>query len=56
MAKVRAGHPLSQVLLVRGDARTGSPLVIADGYHRVCAAYHLDYNIAVPCRVVGLDG
>ena len=47
LAKVRDGVRLSPVLLVRGE-----PLWIADGYHRVCASYHLDENVEVPSRVV----
>jgi hypothetical protein len=27
------------------------PLQIADGYHRVCASYHLDENTDIPCRL-----
>ncbi|KOT94045.1 hypothetical protein ADK70_13185 [Streptomyces rimosus subsp. pseudoverticillatus] len=46
--KVKAGAKLSPVLLVRGI-----PLVIADGYHRVCAAYHLTEDLTVPCRITG---
>ncbi|MGD3111932.1 hypothetical protein [Streptomyces sp. YGL11-2] len=46
--KVKLGKKLSPVLLVRGI-----PLVIADGYHRVCAAYHLTEDLIVPCRIVG---
>jgi hypothetical protein len=29
-------------------------LTIADGYHRVCAGYHLADNTAIPCRLVDL--
>jgi hypothetical protein len=46
--KVHQGKRLSPVLLVRG-----TPLIIADGYHRVCAAYHLTEDLDVPCRLVG---
>ena len=46
--KVRAGTKLSPVLLAYG-----TPLWIADGYHRVCASYHLDEKAEVPCRMVG---
>ena len=52
--KVKAGNMLSPVLLVRGDASKGIPLVIADGYHRICASYHLDENADIPCRVADL--
>lgn len=46
--KVIDGHKLSPVLLVRGV-----PLIIADGYHRVCAAYNLTQDLVVPCRIAG---
>jgi hypothetical protein len=52
--KVKAGKPLSPVLLVRGDLRTDSRLQIADGYHRVCASYHVDENTDIPCRLGAL--
>jgi len=44
--KVKEGRKLSPVLLVRGE-----PMQIADGYHRVCASYHLDENADIPCRI-----
>ena len=53
-AKVKAGMALSPVLLVRGNITRGIPLQIADGYHRVCASYHLDEDTDIPCRIVGL--
>jgi hypothetical protein len=49
--KVKDGKQLSPVLLVRGTLGA-YPLVIADGYHRVCAAYHTDENAEVPCKLV----
>jgi hypothetical protein len=52
LAKVAKGKPLSPVLLVGGDLRSGRPAQIADGYHRVCASYHTDENTDVPCRLV----
>ncbi len=51
--KVRAGKPLSPVLIVRGDLTQGLPAQIADGYHRVCASWYLDENTEIPCRLVG---
>jgi hypothetical protein len=54
--KVAKGKALSPVLLVRGDARVPAPLVVADGYHRVCTAYHLDENSDVPCRLADFPG
>lgn len=52
LQKARDGHLLSPVLIVRGDLRRGAPLTIADGYHRVCASYHLDEDADIPCRIV----
>ena len=52
--KVRNGTPLSPVLLVRGNMYIQVPLTIADGYHRVCASYHLDENADIPCHLVDL--
>jgi hypothetical protein len=52
LKKVTKGTPLSPVLLVRGDLHTDRPLHIADGYHRVCASYHLDENTEIPCRLI----
>jgi hypothetical protein len=46
LKKVKAGSKLSPVLLVQGI-----PLWVADGYHRVCASYHLDEKTQVPCRI-----
>jgi hypothetical protein len=48
LAKVKAGRKLSPVLLLRGE-----PLQVADGYHRVCASYHVDENADIPCRITG---
>ncbi len=52
LAKVQRGKPLSPVLIVRGDLLTGVAAQIADGYHRICAGYHLDENTDIPCRIV----
>ena len=54
IAKVTAGTRLSPVLLVRGALTRGFPLQIADGYHRVCASYHLGENNDIPCRIAEL--
>jgi hypothetical protein len=50
--KVAQGMKLSPVLLVRGDYTQDVPLVIADGYHRVCSSYHLSENEQIPCRII----
>ncbi len=54
LEKVAEGKKLSPALLVRGRAAKDVPLVIADGYHRICASHHLDENADVSCRIVGL--
>ena len=50
--KITQGKELSPVLLVRGDLGLGRALQIADGYHRVCASYHVSENTEIPCRLV----
>jgi len=44
--RVKRGKKLSPVLLVE-DGR----LIIADGYHRVCAIYVLSEDLEIPCRL-----
>jgi hypothetical protein len=46
LQKVKKGKKLSPVLLVRDNK-----LIIADGYHRVCAIYYLSEDLQVPCRI-----
>ncbi len=48
--KIRRGEKLSPLLLVR-DTTIGR-LVIADGYHRICAVYTFDEDATVPCKIV----
>jgi hypothetical protein len=54
LQKVHNGIKLSPILLVRGRFDKNRNLVIADGYHRVCASYWLDENSVIPCRIVDL--
>ena len=54
LKKVHDGTALSPILLVRGDLDRGIELQIADGYHRVCASYHVDENTDIPCQIVDL--
>jgi hypothetical protein len=56
LAKVKEGKKLSPVLLVRGRLEGHVPLTVADGYHRVCASYHLDENEDIPCRIADAPG
>lgn len=48
--KITDGKPMSPILLVR-DIRQGK-VVVADGYHRLCAVYSYDEDAVVPCRIV----
>ena len=48
--KIRAGKPLSPILLVRDEAH--GKVVIADGYHRLCAVYSFDEDAEIPCQLV----
>jgi hypothetical protein len=52
LAKVAAGDKLSPILLVRGRFLKNRDLVVADGYHRICASYWIDENSQIPCRLV----
>jgi hypothetical protein len=41
---------LSPLLLCRDKAN--ARLIIADGYHRLCAAYSFDEDVMIPCKIV----
>jgi len=49
LAKIAAGKHLSPILLVR---REGEKVIIADGYHRICAVYSLNEDALIPCKIV----
>ena len=48
--KIASGEALSPLLLVRANAN--DRVVIADGYHRLCAVYSFDEDALIPCRIV----
>lgn len=54
LIKINNRKSLSPILLVRGDFRTGVPMVIADGYHRVCAVHWADEDIAIPAKIAAM--
>jgi hypothetical protein len=54
LKRVAKAKALPPVLLVRGDAGGGLPLIVADGYHRICAVYYFDEESPVRCQIVGL--
>src|SRR5882762_7544103 len=47
LRKAASGAALSPILLLRGGGE--HPLIVADGYHRVCASYWIDENTDIPC-------
>ena len=49
--KIESGKSISPILLVR-DERIGK-VVIADGYHRMCAVYSYNEDELIPCKIVG---
>jgi hypothetical protein len=51
-AKILSGEKLSPVLLVR-DPLNGR-VVIADGYHRMCAVYSFDEDAYIPCKITSV--
>ena len=48
--KVLAGKSLSPLLLVR--ATSNQKVIIANGYHRMCAVYSFDEDAVIPCKIV----
>jgi hypothetical protein len=47
--KIEAGRFVSPLLLVRDPAQ--GKVVIADGYHRMCAVYSFDEDAVIPCKI-----
>ena len=48
--KIQKGVLLSPLLLVRSP-ETGT-VIVADGYHRLCAVYSIDEDALIPCQIV----
>ncbi len=48
--KLRDGTALSPILLLRDEPNSG--VVIADGYHRLCAIYGFDEDALVSCKII----
>ena len=48
--KIAEGKSLSPLLLLRDPAN--GKVVIADGYHRLCAVYGFDEDALIPCKIV----
>jgi len=47
--KISTGTKLSPLLLVRGN--NPARVIIADGYHRLCAVYSVDEDALIPCKI-----
>ncbi len=50
LSKIREGRELSPLLLVRDPNHR--KVIIADGYHRLCAVYSIDEDAMIPCKIV----
>ena len=48
--KIKTGKKLSPLLLMRDNAN--GKVIIADGYHRLCAVYSLDEDAQIPCKII----
>ena len=49
LKKIKSKVPLSPLLLVR-DVANGK-VIVADGYHRLCAVYACDEDAVIPCQI-----
>lgn len=55
LKRIGRGKALSPILLVRGDISKGVPLIVADGYHRICAVYYYDEHAPVAVHIANLN-
>lgn len=54
LQRIHKAKPVSPVLLVQGDMSEGLPLIVADGYHRICAICYYNEDAPVACRIVAV--
>ena|SRR5437868_3672407 len=47
--KISSGRQLSPLLLIRDPSK--SKVIVADGYHRLCAVYSYDEDAEIPCKI-----
>jgi hypothetical protein len=52
LRKIRKGKPLSPIILIQGDMTKMRPVIIADGYHRLCASCYADEDAPVAAVLV----
>ncbi|GAC1427350.1 MAG: hypothetical protein NVSMB6_27540 [Burkholderiaceae bacterium] len=48
--EIQDGTALAPILLVRQE--NGGHLIIADGFHRLCAVFCRDQEASIPCKLV----
>lgn len=48
--KIKKGISLSPLLLLRDEGN--GKVVIADGYHRLCAIYEIDEDVWIRCKII----
>jgi len=54
LKRIQKGKALAPVMLVRGNIASGLPLIVADGYHRICAVCYFDESAPIPCRIADI--
>ena len=52
LKKIEKGKSLSPILLIRGGGKLGTPLIIADGYHRTCAVYWNNEDDFINAKII----
>jgi hypothetical protein len=52
LRKIARGKKIPPILLVRGDASRDLPLIVADGMHRLSAAWLVDESADIACCLV----
>ena len=50
--KINNGETMSPLLLVRDNST--KTVIVADGYHRLCAVYGYNEDIDIPCKIVNV--
>jgi hypothetical protein len=50
LKRIKDGEKLSPILLIRDSVNRR--VIIADGYHRLCAVYHHNDNMEIPCKII----
>jgi hypothetical protein len=50
LKKIKNGQKMSPILLVRNPGM--GKVIVADGYHRMCAVYEFDEDAILKCKIV----